>query len=58
MFASAAREAVFTRPEVIRKVNAEFVPVTALAQVLNGQQGSDEESKLLRTIGRTAPAPF
>ena len=57
MFASAAREAVFTRPEVIRHVNANFVPVTALAQVLNGQQGSNAEAKLLRNIGRSAPAP-
>lgn len=34
MFAGAAREAVFSNPEVVRKVNADFVPVALKAHLV------------------------
>ena len=35
MFAGAAREAVFSKPEVIRRVNADFIPVALKAALVN-----------------------
>ncbi len=56
MFAGAAREAVFSNPEVIRRVNAEFVPVALKAWLMNNPT-DDEEGRLYREIGRSKPAP-
>ena len=56
MFAGAAREAVFSTPEVIRRVNAEFVPVSVKAALLH-QPGTEAEGRLMQAIGRSGPAP-
>ncbi len=56
MFAGAAREAVFSKPEVIRRVNADFVPVALKAALVNNPP-ADEEGRLYREIGRSKPAP-
>lgn len=56
MFAGAAREAVFSQPEVIRRVQRDFVPVALKAALVNHPpRGS--EGELLREIGRSKPAP-
>ena len=56
MFAGAAREAVFSNSEVIRRVNSDFVPV-ALKAGLVDQPGDDAEAKLYRELRRSRPAP-
>jgi hypothetical protein len=56
VFAGAAREAVFSNPDVIRRVNADFIPV-ALKAVLVNRPPDDEEGLLYREIGRSKPAP-
>ena len=56
MFAGAAREAVFSNPDVIRRVHADFVPVALKAGLVNNPPG-DEEGLLYREIGRSRPAP-
>ncbi|HKB39218.1 MAG TPA: hypothetical protein VKD72_22460 [Gemmataceae bacterium] len=56
MFAGAAREAVFSRPEVIRRVNADFIPVALKAGLVNNPPGGPE-GQLYREIGRSKPAP-
>jgi hypothetical protein len=56
VFAGAAREAVFSNPDVVRRVNAEFVPVALKAGLVNGADGDDAESRLYRAIGRSKPA--
>ena len=56
MFAGAAREAVFSKPEVVRRVNADFVPVALKAALVNNPPGG-EEGRLYREIGRSKPAP-
>lgn len=56
MFAGAAREAVFSNPAVIRRIQADFVPVALKAGLVNNP-GGDEESRLYREIGRSKPAP-
>ncbi len=56
MFAGAAREAVFSKPEVIRRVNADFIPVALKAALVNNPP-ADEEGLLYRDIGRSKPAP-
>ncbi len=56
MFAGAAREAVFSNPEVVRRVNAEFIPVALKAALVNNPPG-DEEGRLYSEIGRSKPAP-
>ncbi len=56
MFAAATREVVFSNPEVVRKVNADFVPVALkAATVANPPDGP--EGDLYRAIRRTRPAP-
>src|SRR5205814_528249 len=50
------REAVFSRPEVVRRVNAEFVPVALKAGLVNNPPGG-AEGRLYREIGRSKPAP-
>jgi hypothetical protein len=56
VFAGAAREAVFSNAEVIRRVNADFVPVALKAALINNPP-ADEEGRLYRDIGRSKPAP-
>lgn len=56
MFAGAAREAVFSRAEVIKRVNTDFIPVALKAALVNRPPG-DEEGLLYREIGRSRPAP-
>ncbi len=61
MFAGAAREAVFSNPEVIRRVKADFVPVALKAALVNqaalNRPGDDDETLLYREIERSKPAP-
>jgi hypothetical protein len=56
VFAGAAREAVFSNPEVIHRVNADFVPVALKAGLVNNPP-LDQEGRLYREIGRSRPAP-
>jgi hypothetical protein len=56
VFAGAAREAVFSQPEVIRRINADFVPVALKAFLVNNPP-DDEEGRLYREIGRSKIAP-
>ena len=56
MFAGAAREAVFSNPAVIRRLNAEFVPVSVSAARMHSPP-QDSEDRLLQAAGRVAPAP-
>ncbi len=56
MFAGAAREAVFSKPEVIRRVNADFVPVALKAGLVNNPP-ADEEGQLYREIARSKIVP-
>lgn len=56
MFAGAVREAVFGSPAVIRRVNAEFIPVSVGASRLH-QPAEGPESRILLAAGRSAPAP-
>jgi hypothetical protein len=56
VFAGAAREAVFSRPEVIGRVRADFVPVALKAALVNNPPDG-EEGQFYREIGRSKPAP-
>ncbi len=56
MFAGAAREAVFSNAEVIKRVNADFVPVALKAALVNNPP-RDDEGLLYREIARSMPAP-
>lgn len=56
MFAGAVREAVFSNPDVIKRVNADFVPVALKADLVNNPP-DDEEGRLCREIGRSKLAP-
>ena len=56
MFAGAAREAVFSNPDVIQRVNAQFIPVALKAGLVN-RPPDDDEGLLYREIGRSKPAP-
>ena len=56
MFAGAAREAVFSNPDVIRRVNADFVPVALKAGLVNNPPNNDE-GRLYQEIGRSKLAP-
>lgn len=55
MFAGAAREAVFSHPEVIRRVQAAFIPVAIKAAHVH-QPPAGVEGELYREIGRSKPA--
>lgn len=59
MFAGAAREAVFSRPEVIRRVNAEFVPLAVRAPMANliDPAGNEAEAQFYAQLKRTQAAP-
>ena len=56
MFAGAAREAVFSNPDVIKRVNADFIPVALKAALVN-RPPDDDEGLLYREIERSKPAP-
>lgn len=56
MFAGAAREAVFSKPEVIRRIQADFVPVALKAALVNSPP-DDEEGRLYHEIGRSKVMP-
>ncbi|HUY32892.1 MAG TPA: hypothetical protein VMV69_08935 [Pirellulales bacterium] len=56
MFAGAAREAVFSNPDVIQRVNADFVPVALKAGLVNNPP-DDEEGLLYREIERSKLLP-
>ena len=56
MCAGAVREAVFSNPEVIRRINADFVPVT-LSMLAFQAQTEDDEGKLLQSIYRSKVQP-
>jgi hypothetical protein len=56
VFAGAAREAVFSNPDVIKHINANFIPVALKAGLVN-RPPNDEEGLLYREIVRSKPAP-
>ena len=56
MFAGAVREAVFSRPEVIRKVKEEFVSVAVRAQHVQGLH-SGAEGRLFSDISKSRLVP-
>jgi hypothetical protein len=56
VFAGAAREAVFSNAEVIKRINADFVPVALKAGLVNNPPEGDE-GLLYREIARSRPAP-
>jgi len=56
VFAGAAREAVFSKPEVIRRINAGFIPVALKAALVNNPPPG-LEGRLYAEIGRSKPAP-
>ena len=56
MFAGAAREAVFSRDDVARRVRQEFVPVALKAALVNNPPAGPE-GRFLREISRSKPAP-
>lgn len=56
MFAGAAREAVFSKPEVVRRIRADFIPVALKAGAVMNPP-NNLEGKLYREIARSRPAP-
>lgn len=56
MFAGAAREAVFSKREVVRRIKADFIPVALKAGLVNNPPPGIE-GKLYSEIGRSKPAP-
>ncbi len=56
MFAGAAREVVFSNPEVVRRVNEEFIPVALKAAFINNPPRGIE-GELYAEISRSKPAP-
>ena len=56
MFAGAAREAVFSNPNVVRRVNQEFIPVALKAGMINNPPRGIE-GELYAEIARSKPAP-
>jgi hypothetical protein len=56
VFAGAAREAVFSNPDVISRVNADFIPVALKAALVN-RPPADDEGLFYREIERSKPAP-
>jgi hypothetical protein len=61
VFAGAVRETVFSRPDVIKRVSSEFVPVALKAALINnpprGEGTLGIEGAYLAEIGRTKAAP-
>lgn len=56
MFASAAREVVFSNPEAVRRINENFVPVALKAASINNPPDGIE-GRLYAEIARSKPAP-
>ena len=56
MYAGAAREAVLSHADVIRRINADFVPVTVKAGLINNPP-ANEEGRLYREIIRSKILP-
>lgn len=56
MFAAATREVVFSNPDVVRRVNAEFIPVALKAAAVDNPP-RDAEGDLYRAIRRTRAVP-
>ncbi len=56
MFAGAAREAVFSNADVVRRVKADFIPVALKAGLVNNPPVGPEGA-LYREIARSQPAP-
>lgn len=56
MFAGAAREAVFSNADVIRRIRADFVPIALEAGLINAPP-DDDEGRLYREISRSKAAP-
>ena len=56
MFAGAAREVVFSNPDVVRRINNEFIPVALKAGMVNNPPPGIE-GRLYAEIGRSKPAP-
>jgi hypothetical protein len=59
VYAGAVREAVFAVPQVIRKVNAEFIPLALKATLVNhvAKIGDKDEAKFYEGIKRVMLAP-
>jgi len=55
VFAGATREVVFSNPEVVRRVNEEFIPVALKAAMVNNPPRGIE-GDLYAEIGRSKPA--
>ena len=56
MCAGAVRETVFSVPEVIRRINADFVPVSMAMMAFQARSG-DDEGKMLQSIYRSKAQP-
>jgi len=56
VFAGAAREAVFSNAKVVRRINAQFIPVALKAGLVNNPPAG-LEGTLYAEIGRSKPAP-
>lgn len=56
MCAGAVREAVFSNPDVIRRINADFVPV-AISMLSIPARPDDDEGKVLQSIYRSKVQP-
>lgn len=56
MFAGAVREAVLSNPNIIQRINSDFVPI-ALKAALMQNPPNDDEGLLYREIGRSKIAP-
>jgi hypothetical protein len=59
VYAGAAREAVFSNPAVIRRINADFVPLALRAPLVNGPQmvTDPDEKWLYERVNRARLAP-
>ena len=55
-YAALTREVIFSNPDVIRRVNADFVPVALKAGLINNPPDNDE-GRLYREIGRSKILP-
>jgi hypothetical protein len=47
VYAGAAREAVFTNPAVIRRINADFIPLALRAPTVNGPKAASADERWL-----------
>ena len=59
MYAGAAREAVFSKPDIIQRVNRDFIPLAANAVLVNGvaDTGGGAEGHLYRRLRKAMLAP-